>query len=330
MSAVRKVALALVALAALAACALGHPEIARVGRAEVAASELDRATDLQAALAQLQGVQCGRPERGESEAAACRRAALSAELLWLAVAGYAEEHGLVAPDREVDQAVGQLEAQVGAEVLRRALAARSVGREDLQELGRRILTVRAVRTAVAQERVGDEELRRLYDERTLDYTFLDALHVLVRTEAEAEAVYGRVRDASEEEFMAVARAESIEEGADSTGGRLGRTAGSGFVAPFARAAIALRPGEVSRPVRTRFGWHVIYLIDKDVTPFAQARSELVEPLADDEFRSWLEERATRLGVEVNPRFGRFDLRTFSVLPVRSTDPEAAATASPTP
>jgi hypothetical protein len=74
---------------------------------------------------------------------------------------------------------------------------------------------------------------------------------------------------------------------------------------------------------------VIYLVDKEVTPFEQAKSGLLEPVADDEFKGWLRDRAKQLGVEVNPRYGHFEPDTFSVSAVRSTDPEGDA-ASPTP
>jgi parvulin-like peptidyl-prolyl isomerase len=317
-----RLAIGCVLAVVLAACSLARPEVARVGDREIGESQLERATALQAALAQLQGIPCGRPSEGESEDAACTRLALSSELLWLAVEDYAREHDLVATDRQVREAVEQLETQVGRGVLDDALASRSVGREQLDELGRQILTLRAVRTAVAEERVGDDELQALYEERIREFTFLDANHVLVRTRAEAFDVYRRVRNATEEEFMAVAREESIEPGAESTGGGLGRTAASGFVEAFADAALALDPGEVSRPVRTQFGWHVIYLVDELVTPYEEARADLIEPVADDEFQAWLEERAAELDVEVDPRYGRFDPRTFTLRPVRSTDPDA--------
>lgn len=310
------------------ACSLARPEVARVGDREIDEAALERAADLQAAIAQLQGAPCGQPVPGEGEEASCRRIALSSELIWLAVEPYAEEHDLIATDRQVREAVEQLEAQVGAEVLDDALASHSAAREDLDEFGRKILTLRAVRTAVAQERVGDEELRALYDERIREFTFLDANHILVETEAEAEDVFRRVRNATEQEFMAVARQESIEPGADTTGGGLGRTAASGFAEAFANAAIALEPGEVSRPVRTQFGWHVIYLVDRIVTPLEEARGDLIEPVADDEFQAWLAERGEGLDVEVDPRYGRFDPRTFSVRPASSTDPDASPSAAP--
>jgi hypothetical protein len=101
------------------------------------------------------------------------------------------------------------------------------------------------------------------------------------------------------------------------------------VPEFAGATVALEPGEVSRPVQTQFGWHVIYLVDKQVTPYSEAKAGLLEPLADREFQGWLTDRAEELGVEVNPKYGRFESDTFSLTAVRSTDPEGEP-ASPSP
>jgi peptidyl-prolyl cis-trans isomerase C len=322
----RSALVALVALLAFTACGLDRPEVARVGDRDVATADLEHAVSLQRALADLQGAPCGQPAAGESQDAACERAVLSGELLWLAVQGYAERNELGPSAGEVERAVGQLETQVGAEVLNEALSSRSVTRDDLSELGRRILTIRAVRTAVAEEQVGGEELHRLYDEGVLDFTVVDAIHILVASEAEARDVYRRVRHATQEEFMDVARRVSTEPGADESGGALGAAAASGYAEPFARAAIALDPGEVSEPVQTQFGWHVIYLVDESVTPYEEAKEGLLEPLADREFQSWLAARAAELDIQVNPRYGHFVARTFTLTATRSTDPEADAVA----
>lgn len=318
---VSRVARVLIVALLAVACGAGRPEVARVGDTDVAETDLARAVALQRVLADLQGAPCGRPDEGETQRAACDRVALSAELLWLAVADYAEEHDLGADTADVDEAVSGLEEQVGADQLNEALEARGVTRDDLVELGRRILTIRAVRGSVAEERVGDEELRGQYDDRMSEFTTVQANHILVESEAEAERVFERVRDATEREFVEEAKRTSTEPGAAERGGRLGSAVASTYVPEFANAVVALEPGEISRPVRTQFGWHVIYLVDKEITPFEDAKASLLEPLADDEFRSWLEDRADVLDVQVDPRFGRFHPSTFSVIPSRSTDPD---------
>lgn len=320
MSASRVARVLVVALLAVA-CGVGRPEVARVGDTDVAETDLARAVALQRVLADLQGAPCGTPDAGETQRAACDRMALSAELLWLGVADYAEEHDLVADAAEADEAVSGLEEQVGANELDDALEARGVTRDDLVELGRRILTIRAVRGAVAEERIGEEELRAQYDDRMNEFTTVQANHILVESQAEAERVFARVRNATEREFVQEAKRTSTEPGAAERGGRLGSAVASTYVPEFANAVVALEPGEISRPVRTQFGWHVIYLVDKEVTAYEDAKASLLEPLADDEFRAWLEDRADELDVQVDPRFGRFHPSTFTVTPARSTDPD---------
>jgi hypothetical protein len=305
----------------VAACGAGRPDVARVGDREIAEADLRHAAALQHVLADLQGAPCGgQPLAGETADAACDRAALSGELIWLAVSPYAEAHDISA-GAGAEEAVVQLETQVGgAEELRRSLSARGLTRDDLLELGRKILTIRAVRTAIAEERIGDDELRSQYEDRLVEFTTVEANHILLATRAEAEDVYRRVRDATRAQFAAVATKESSEPGADESGGDLGNAPATQFVPEFATAVAALEPGEVSQPVQSQFGWHVIYLADKQVTPFEDAKDGLLEPIADQEFRGWLEERANELDVEVNPRYGRFSAETFSVQPARSTDP----------
>jgi hypothetical protein len=319
----------LVALA-LSACGLSKPEVARVGDQDVNDAELRKAVAVQQVLADLQGAPCGgETVAGESEDAACNRIALSGELLWLAVGDFAEANGLTAAKKDVDVAVSGLETQVGADALRKALGAHDVTRADLFELGRRILTIRAVRIAIAEKQVGTAELRSQYEQRALEFTTVQADHILVKTETEAQSVYRRVKGATATQFMALARKVSIEPGAKDSGGVLASAAATQYVPEFAEAVVALDPGEISKPVHTQVGWHVIYLVDKEVTPFADAKAGLLEPVADGEFKGWLRDRAKQLGVEVNPRYGHFEPDTFSVSSVRSTDPEGDA-ASPTP
>jgi foldase protein PrsA len=320
----------LLVVAVLSACGASRPEVARVGDRDVEEAELRQAVALQQALADLQGAPCGgEPAGGESEGAACNRIALSGELLWLGVVGYANANDITAADEDVEVAISQLETQVGADRLEQTLDAHELTRDDLFELGRKILTIRAVRAAITEERIGSEELRSQYEQRALEFTTVEADHILVETEAEAENVYRRVRDATEAQFMALARKVSTEPGAKDSGGSLGVAPATQYVTEFAEATVALEPGEVSRPVHTQFGWHVIFLVEKNVTPFADAKAGLLEPLAEREFTGWLTERAEELGVQVNPRYGRFEPETFSVATVRSTDPEGEP-ASPSP
>jgi peptidyl-prolyl cis-trans isomerase C len=83
-------------------------------------------------------------------------------------------------------------------------------------------------------------------------------HVLVSTEEEAQAVAKRVK---KEKFAKVAKEKTKDPGSKDNGGDLGWTVPSNFVQPFGEAVLKLEKGQVSEPVQTQYGWHVIKLED---------------------------------------------------------------------
>jgi len=83
-------------------------------------------------------------------------------------------------------------------------------------------------------------------------------HILVPTEDEAKALVKRVK---KESFSKVAKQKSQDPGSKDKGGDLGWTVPSNFVQPFGAAIITLQKGQISAPVQTQYGWHVIKLED---------------------------------------------------------------------
>jgi parvulin-like peptidyl-prolyl isomerase len=120
----------------------------------------------------------------------------------------------------------------------------------------------------------------------------------------------------------VAREVSTDAGSAQDGGGYPARPASDYDPVFSEAALVLDPGEISPPVETQFGWHVIRLVDAQMIPFSEARQQILQELSGAEFQDWFRERARELEVEVNPRYGRFDMRTLQVEAVRSTDPDA--------
>ncbi|MEQ1913670.1 MAG: peptidylprolyl isomerase [Sideroxydans sp.] len=83
-------------------------------------------------------------------------------------------------------------------------------------------------------------------------------HILVQTEEEAKAVAKRVK---KEKFAKVAKEKSKDPGSKDNGGDLGWTVPTNFVQPFGEAILKLNKGQLSDPVQTQYGWHVIRLED---------------------------------------------------------------------
>ena len=118
----------------------------------------------------------------------------------------------------------------------------------------------------AREGATDAAMKQVYDEAAAKQKAeveISARHILVPTEDEAKAALKRVR--AGEDFAKVADEVSKDPG--SKGGDLGWFTQERMVPEFGEAAFKLTKGQISDPVKSQFGWHVIKLEDKRTKPF---------------------------------------------------------------
>jgi hypothetical protein len=326
---------ALVALAVFAAsCASGGgtqtagETAASVGDEQISVDTLAVEIDRYTFLAALNQATCGTAEEGESADAACARFTLSNLIQDAFVRGFADEHDLAVGDADITTIIEQLDEGLGADEVDSQLQENDLTRQDLRVLAERVLLYQAVQGAIAEQQLTDEQLEQLYRDQILSFTTVQVDHILVETEAEAEDVYRQVTaaDATEQDFLDLAEEVSIDPSAAQNSGSLGSAVASTYVTEFAEAAVALEPGAISEPVQTEFGWHVIRMVDKEVTPFVDAKDQLRADNATTAFDEWLREQAQG-SVDVSPRYGRWDEDTASVARVSST---ATGTETPTP
>ena len=134
----------------------------------------------------------------------------------------------------------------------------------------------AILTRIAKSSTGDAQLQQIYDQAAKAQKpeeELHARHILVPTEADAQAVLKRVKGG--EDFAKVAKEVSKDPSAE--GGELPWFTREQMVPAFSDAASKLKEGQLSDPIKTQFGWHVIKLEgrrQKAFPPFAQVRSQL--------------------------------------------------------
>jgi peptidyl-prolyl cis-trans isomerase C len=83
-------------------------------------------------------------------------------------------------------------------------------------------------------------------------------HILVDSEETAKKV---AADVKKGKFEKVAKEKSKDPGSKDKGGDLGWTVPSNFVQPFGEAILKMSKGQISAPVQTQFGWHIIKLED---------------------------------------------------------------------
>jgi parvulin-like peptidyl-prolyl isomerase len=310
----------LVAGLALAACSTGDDPAATIGDQEISDAQLSADTQLYTFLTGLSGAPCGTPAGDESDASACARFTLGNDIREEVVKEYAAAHDLSVDRSDIDTAIGQVSQNLGGgAALAKALKEQWLVRQDLVTLARRLLLFNEVERAIAAERVTDDVLRPLYESQKDQYANVEVSHILVPTQEEAEKIAAEV---TPENFAELARKDSIDTQSAKDGGSLGTYSLSDFQQTFdptfAAAALALQEGEISQPVQTQFGWHIIEMTSRTQASFEDVRDQLVQQVEQKVFQDWLIERAEALGVEVNPRYGRFDGDTGNITPIRST------------
>jgi peptidyl-prolyl cis-trans isomerase C len=166
---------------------------------------------------------------------------------------------------------------------------------------------------VAKDAATDAAIKSTYDEAAKNQkpeTEYHAHHILVPTEEEAKKALARVKGG--EDFAKVAGEVSKDPG--SKGGDLGWFTKDRMVPEFGDAAAKLKPGELSEPVKTQFGWHIIKL--------DETRAKTFPPLDQikDQVARYVVQKAQSDMV----------LKLRDAAKIERTDPPADAKAAPAP
>ncbi len=170
------------------------------------------------------------------------------------------------------------------------------------EIERRAYLAGSVLEKVAGAEPSEDELQASYDQafggQTTPATEYHAAHILVKTKAEAEAVEKQLKDGAD--FGALAAEKSTDPTSGPNKGDLGWFQPEQMVAPFADAVKTLERDQVSAPVETQFGWHVIKLVDqRQVTPpkFDEVKEQLAVQVRRDKVQTVIEQRVAGSKVE---------------------------------
>jgi foldase protein PrsA len=259
-------------------------------------------------------------------------------------------------DRDVENQLAQLKDmfQGDEERWNAALKKQKLTLEQFKESLRERLLVDEMKAAVAMDvTVTDDEVKAYYDVHEADYTEpeeRETRHILISPFAEAAGGAGTITPTEADWDVARAEAEKvrseIQNGADfgtearkysddettrEAGGELGNLILGQMVPQFEEAVFGLKKGELSQPVRTEYGYHLIQVVD--IIPEAQIpyeevkekiRSALLAQRQADTWEAWLEGMKQELGVVY-----RSDLRPAGKAARTPTSSEPSSTTSET-
>jgi peptidyl-prolyl cis-trans isomerase C len=151
--------------------------------------------------------------------------------------------------------------------------------------------------------VNDAEVKQYFDTHQAEYgkpVEIQVSHILVATEPEAQAALERLK--AGDSFETVARQMSKDPGTARNGGKLPPVQHGTLVPEFENAAFALKNGEISGPVKTTFGFHIIKKTGERVLPpqsYDVVKEKIRSSLEKEKFDHWMSEKQASANVHVD-------------------------------
>lgn len=227
------------------------------------------------------------------------------------------------------QAEGPMKRQMAEQIASMRLLANEARRRGLDKdktLQNRIklqtenmLAGAALNDLMKSSPVDEEAARKYYEAHKGEYEQAQARHILVRfkgspvpmregqkelTEEEALAKAQALRKRLEggEDFATLAKAESDDTGSGANGGDLGTFKRGSMVPAFEEAAFKLPINELSEPIRTQFGYHIIRADKRESKPFEEVRAEIEGRLKPEMAQKAVENLKAKSNITYNDAF----------------------------
>jgi foldase protein PrsA len=214
----------------------------------------------------------------------------------------AEDFDVTISDSEVDKRVASLKQQYfgGDEAtFKKQIAAQGYTPATFREEARmQILSEKLYEAITADVKVSDADAKAYYDKNKAQYAVAESRevrHILVKTKALADSIEAQLADGAD--FATLAKKSSLDTGSAANGGQLTAVKGQ-LVAPFEKVAFALAVNEISDPVKTQFGYHVIQALGAtkkaSQRPYAAVKAEIVSQLEQEKQGAAVSEWTTEL------------------------------------
>lgn len=125
-----------------------------------------------------------------------------------------------------------------------------------------------------------------------------ARHILVETQAQADAILASLKKGGK--FEDIAKKQSKDPGSGANGGDLDWAAPGNYVKEFSDAMVALSKGQVSAPVQSQFGFHIIRLDDvreAQLPPLGDVKPQIVQQMTQQRLATFQQELRAKAKVE---------------------------------
>ena len=200
----------------------------------------------------------------------------------------ASELKLTVTDKEIDARIEQVKKQSfgGSQAkLDKQLKQQGYTKESLRaDIKAQLLSEKIYDAVTKDAKVSDADIAKYYQQNKSQYSQAesrDVRHILVKTKVQANKIYDELKAGGN--FAALAKKYSTDPGSKDNGGKLTIIRGQ-TVAPFDTTAFLLSTNQISRPIKTQYGYHVIQPISEvkpaKVTPLKDAKPAIQATLLD--------------------------------------------------
>ncbi|SDW70044.1 peptidylprolyl isomerase [Paenibacillus sp. CF384] len=193
----------------------------------------------------------------------------------------ANKKGIVISDADVDAEIEKIKKRFPSEAeFESALQQAGMTLDDLKKQTPMQLRIRKL--VEPSVKVTDEQVKQFFTQNKAEFDEpeqVKASHILVATKAEADEILKQLKAGAD--FAKLAKEKSTDVGSGSSGGDLGYFGKGDMVPEFETAAFALKVGELSGPVKSEYGYHIIKLTDHKaakVATFDEKKAEIREQL----------------------------------------------------
>jgi parvulin-like peptidyl-prolyl isomerase len=170
-----------------------------------------------------------------------------------------QQRGPVQPEQFKDVVRGMVQEEILLQdAATEGLDQEAAVKAKLERARRQVLIEELLqRKVIAQAQVTDEEARKMYEDNKPLFSTetMRVSHIMVKTEAEAEAILTELE--AGKDFAELAKAKSQDTGSAEKGGDLGELRRGQAVQEFEEAAFRLKEGELSPVVKTQYGYHIL-------------------------------------------------------------------------
>lgn len=156
-------------------------------------------------------------------------------------------------------------------------------------------------TSMAKDAVTEDKIKARYDELVKELegkTQYKVRHILVKSQAAAESAE---KSLESESFEAVAKKRSLDEGSVLTGGDLGYLIEGNMIKEFEDNIKKMKDGEVSKPFKTQFGWHIIKLEGRRAAvadPFESVKNRLAQEMFAETIQTYVKGIVEKTDIEL--------------------------------